>query len=85
MWFVGEMNSLDADKLLKGAPNGTFLIRINTNRNYILSVVNKRKIRHIRVHEQGEKFWLKTNRQFYSVEQLVEFFKVCWCLDAYAL
>ena len=41
MWFVGEMNSLDADKLLKGNDNGTFMVRLNSNRNYVLSVVNK--------------------------------------------
>ena len=41
MWFVGEMNSIDADKLLKGCDNGTFLVRLNNNRNYVLSVVNK--------------------------------------------
>ena len=41
MWFVGEMNSVDGDKLLKGKENGTFLVRLNNNRNYVLSVVNK--------------------------------------------
>jgi len=41
MWFVGEMNSLDTDKLLTGKANGTFLVRLNSNRNYVLSIVNK--------------------------------------------
>lgn len=77
MWFVGEMNSIDADKLLKGCDNGTFLVRLNNNRNYVLSVVNKRKVRHIRIHENEERHlcWLKTTKQFYSIELLVQFFQ----------
>lgn len=77
MWFVGEMNSLDANNILGGRDNGTFMVRINSNPSYILSVVNKRKVRHIRIHENEEKqqFWLRPASLFDSVGQIVRYFE----------
>ena len=41
MWFVGEMNSNEAEKVLSGHLNGTFMVRLNNERKYVLSVINK--------------------------------------------
>uniref|UniRef100_A0A183IQA9 SH3 domain-containing protein n=1 Tax=Soboliphyme baturini TaxID=241478 RepID=A0A183IQA9_9BILA len=78
-WYVGEMDRIKAEQVLKGLPIGTFLIRFSPSQSrYAISIsysVEKIDVKHIKVERNERGFYLDVGQFFPSLVQLVNFYE----------
>lgn len=73
LWFLKDAKRRDAEELLKGAPTGTFLIRVRDAGHYALSIVCKAGIHHCIIYETPTGFGFAAPYNIYSsLKKLVE-------------
>lgn len=73
LWFLKDVKRRDAEDLLKGAPTGTFLIRVRDAGHYALSIVCKAGIHHCIIYETETGFGFAAPYNIYSsLNKLVE-------------
>ena len=75
-WFFGCCSRKEAEKVLKGAADGTFLIRVAESRHgYSLSRVHQGAITHFRIQDKDGAFEVVGNdaKLFQSLEDIVAF------------
>ncbi|KAM8717080.1 hypothetical protein ACLKA7_003878 [Drosophila subpalustris] len=73
LWFLKDVKRRDAEELLKGAPTGTFLIRVRDAGHYALSIVCKAGIHHCIIYETETGFGFAAPYNIYSsLNKLVE-------------
>lgn len=78
-WYFGPMNRYDAVALLQSLehPSGTFLLRRSDHDStgYVLSVKSSGQVRHFKVHQDKESFYIDTSTRFSSLRHLVEHYR----------
>jgi len=77
-WFGGKIARPKAEKMLEGAPDGTFLVRESHTRqgDYSLSVQYDNNVKHIKINRHGNKYDLAPDaKAFPSIQELVEHFQ----------
>ena len=70
-FYVGTVRRTDAERMLGGLADGTFLVRHSTNRAshpYVLSLRFGGSTKHIPIRCNGEKFGLAEPLAFFSLE-----------------
>lgn len=73
LWLLRDVKRRDAEELLKGAPTGTFLIRVRDAGHYALSIVCKAGIHHCIIFETPTGFGFAAPYNIYSsLKKLVE-------------
>ncbi|XP_051950731.1 protein-tyrosine kinase 6 [Xyrauchen texanus] len=79
-WYFGMLNRFETQNLLLGPGNGigAFLLRRSEKDNVgcVLSVViSDTEVKHIKVHEDNERYYLDQSHMFLSLEKLVEHYR----------
>ncbi|KAH8378366.1 hypothetical protein KR093_010955 [Drosophila rubida] len=73
LWFLKDAKRRDAEELLKGAPTGTFLIRVRDAGHYALSIMCKAGIHHCIIYETETGYGFAAPYNIYSsLKKLVE-------------
>lgn len=73
-WFHGDLQTKEAERLLEGRPNGTFMIRYSNKvlGNFTVSKIQEGKVTHQRVaHKSGSGFVLG-QQSHSSLEEVIE-------------
>ena len=73
-WFHGDLQTKEAERLLEGRPDGTFMIRYSNKvlGNFTVSKIQESKVTHQRVaHKSGSGFVLG-NQTHSSLEEVIE-------------
>ncbi|XP_034666981.1 phosphatidylinositol 3-kinase regulatory subunit gamma [Drosophila subobscura] len=72
-WFLKDATRRDAEELLRGAPSGTFLIRVRNAGHYALSIVCKGNVQHCIIYETESGFGFAAPYNIYpTLKKLVE-------------
>ncbi|CDW52568.1 protein vav 1 [Trichuris trichiura] len=78
-WYVGELDRVRAEQLIKGLPMGTFLVRFSRARSqYAISIsyFNERyEVKHLKVEMGDNRFYLDTDLYFASLVELVNHYE----------
>ncbi|KAF5302731.1 hypothetical protein FQR65_LT08473 [Abscondita terminalis] len=80
LWFVGEMGRNEASAALEHRRNGTYLVRIRSQRDdrdrFALSLKTDNTVKHMKiccnVTGSEEKYYLSLSKYFNSIEELIE-------------
>ncbi|KAK4883494.1 hypothetical protein RN001_006813 [Aquatica leii] len=80
LWFVGEMGRNEASSALEHRRNGTYLVRIRSQREdrdrFALSLKTDNTVKHMKiccdVTGSEEKYYLSLSKYFNSIEELIE-------------
>ncbi|KAH8403047.1 hypothetical protein KR222_003745 [Zaprionus bogoriensis] len=73
LWFLKDAKRRCAEEMLKGAPTGTFLIRVRDAGHYALSIVCKSDVHHCIIYETPTGFGFAAPYNIYSsLKKLVE-------------
>ncbi|XP_038577649.1 protein-tyrosine kinase 6b isoform X3 [Micropterus salmoides] len=77
-WYFGTMSRFEAQSYLLGPgnDNGAFLIRHSEKDNvgYVLSVRVSNQVKHFKILQAGDNFYVEYNRNFSSLIDLVEYY-----------
>eukprot|EP00794_Sanderia_malayensis_P015956 gene15956-17561_t len=76
-WFVGKMNRSIASEKLQRQPDGTYLVRESDHEknSFVLSVIYKDDVKHIKIIWGGLYYFLTDNVQFKSIPELIDYYK----------
>ncbi|CAB3399478.1 unnamed protein product [Caenorhabditis bovis] len=76
-WYLGEMERIKAESILRETPNGTFLVRFSKNRNQTaISVSYEHEVKHMIIEETDDgKMFLDEGYIFNSVVELVQYYR----------
>ncbi|KAJ8370708.1 hypothetical protein SKAU_G00107360 [Synaphobranchus kaupii] len=77
-WYFGKMNRFEASNHLLAPENdeGAFLVRLSEKDDgYVLSVKVDNKVRHFKIHQDEEQFYMDKSENFTSLIDLVDHFK----------
>ncbi|KAF5293253.1 hypothetical protein FQA39_LY13652 [Lamprigera yunnana] len=80
LWFVGEMDRNEASTALEHRRNGTYLVRIRSQRDdrdrFALSLKTDNTVKHMKICcdliGSEEKYYLSSSKYFNSIEELIE-------------
>uniref|UniRef100_A0AC35FL68 Uncharacterized protein n=1 Tax=Panagrolaimus sp. PS1159 TaxID=55785 RepID=A0AC35FL68_9BILA len=79
-WYFGIKERIQANEMLSGTPNGTFIVRLSQRENkYVISISFKGGCKHMKI-ETGEDpvlgkiFWLHELKHFISIPELIEYY-----------
>ncbi|KAE9545546.1 hypothetical protein AGLY_001089 [Aphis glycines] len=71
-WYHGPMNRLEAEKVLHGQKEGTYLVRGNKG-SYALSIKSAKGFIHMRITQSGERNYLgQSDRPFETIPDLIK-------------
>lgn len=68
-WLVGNCRREDADSMLNGTPNGTFLVRVSKTGNYALSISCDNEVQHCLIHKSENGYGFAEPYLIYSTLQ----------------
>lgn len=77
-FFVGNTSREEADRMLEGQPDGTFLVRLSTRSQTepcALSLRYNGVTKHIHIHHDGFRYGLAEPLSFNSLDSLCEYYK----------
>uniref|UniRef100_A0A8R1TQ42 Protein vav-1 n=2 Tax=Onchocerca TaxID=6281 RepID=A0A8R1TQ42_ONCVO len=76
-WYRGPMKRWDAEELLRGTPDGTFLVRFSsTQQKYVISISFNGDVKHTKVEHSPEgRYYLDESTMFASVVELINYYK----------
>lgn len=80
VWFAGGMSRQEAEEIMKGRENGTFLVRVSASRGgFALSVIYlgpNLENRHIKIHRSSDgRYGFTEEGQFDTVVELIKHFQ----------
>lgn len=75
-WFVGIMNTREANARLQYHENGTFLVResITQDRPFFLSIIYNKEPKHIMIEARNGFFSISSSVQFRAIPDIIEFY-----------
>ncbi|VDM96189.1 unnamed protein product [Thelazia callipaeda] len=76
-WYRGPMKRWDAEDLLRGNPDGTFLVRFSaTQQKYVISISFNNDVKHTKVEQSSDgRYYLDESTMFSSVVELVNYYR----------
>jgi len=74
-WFAGILSRDEAGELLKGSPDGSFLIRESEKGYLVISIQYNKNSFHIKITEKSDNVYLTDAKQFPSVEELLSYYQ----------
>ncbi|XP_066931830.1 proto-oncogene vav-like isoform X2 [Clytia hemisphaerica] len=76
-WFAGQLSRDQASGVLNGHPDGAFLIRESPNSpGLAISIRYGNDVKHIKIGRSGSRYYLTEAKQFESVEEVINYYKV---------
>ncbi|KHJ43584.1 SH3 domain protein [Trichuris suis] len=72
-WYVGELDRVRAEQLIKGLPMGTFLVRFSRARSHYFN--ERYEVKHLKVEMGDNRFYLDTDLYFASLVELVNHYE----------
>ncbi len=74
-WFVGYLERDSAETRLSGLPEGTFLVRRRIqNGEYALSLSTHVDVKHMKIVNEGNAYYLSDAKPFKSIMQLIIYY-----------
>lgn len=79
-WYFGELTRAEAANQLISAGNhtGSFLVRISekkNSRNFVLSVRDRQEVKHYKIHEQDNQFYMNNMNMFHDISSIVKYYE----------
>ncbi|VIO89268.1 Variant SH3 domain containing protein [Brugia malayi] len=76
-WYRGPMKRWDSEELLRGTPDGTFLVRFSSaQQKYVISISFNGDVKHTKVEQSPEgRYYLDESTMFSSVVELINYYR----------
>jgi len=74
-WFAGVLSRDQANDMLRGCPNGAFLIRESEKGGLVISVQYDNNTFHIKITERNGQVFLTDAKPFRSVDELITYYE----------